>query len=107
MLVTGTAAQIARERHPDFCFSWIGVLFQKRNQRHQKTRRTKAALQAMRDFRVLAMASVYGAILSGVLVSITLYLFEPETTLVGILAAEAFMAIYLTRILYTRLQATS
>ncbi|WP_157735938.1 lipopolysaccharide biosynthesis protein [Granulosicoccus antarcticus] len=66
-----------------------------------------AALQAMRDFRVLAMASVYGAILSGVLVSVTLYLFEPETTLIGILAAEAFMAIYLTRILYKRLQETS
>ncbi len=66
-----------------------------------------AALQAMRDFRVLAMASVYGAILSGVLVSLTLYFFEPETTLIGILAAEAFMAIYLTRILYARLHANS
>ena len=65
-----------------------------------------AALQAMRDFRVLAIASVYGAILSGVLVSVTLYFFEPVTTLVGILAAEAFMAIYLTRILYARLHAT-
>ncbi len=66
-----------------------------------------AALQAMRDFRVLAMASVYGAILSGVLVSVTLYFFNPESTLLGILAAEAFMAIYLTRILYTRLKAAS
>lgn len=66
-----------------------------------------AALQAMRDFRILAMASVYGAILSGVMVSLTLYFFNPEATLLGILAAEAFMAIYLTRILYTRLQAAS
>lgn len=66
-----------------------------------------AALQAMRDFRVLAMASVYGAILSGVLVSFTLYFFKPETTLLGILAAEAFMAVYLTRILHRRLQAVS
>ncbi len=66
-----------------------------------------AALQAMRDFRILAMASVYGAILSGALVSLTLYFFNPETTLLGILAAEAFMAVYLTRILYTRLQAAS
>lgn len=66
-----------------------------------------AALQAMRDFRILAMASVYGAILSGVLVSLTLYFFSPESTLLGILAAEAFMAVYLTRILYTRLQAPS
>ena len=62
-----------------------------------------AALQAMRDFRILAMASIYGAIISGVLVSATLYLFKPETTLFGILAAEIFMALYLTRILYARL----
>ncbi len=64
-----------------------------------------AALQAMRDFKVLAMASIYGAIISGLLVSITLYLYRPETTLLGILAAEMFMAIYLTHILYSRLKA--
>ena len=62
-----------------------------------------AALQAMRDFRVLAMASIYGAIISGVLVSITLYLYKPETTLLGILAAEMFMALFLARTLYSRL----
>lgn len=62
-----------------------------------------AALQAMRDFRILAMASIYGAIISGVLVSITLYLYKPETTLLGILAAELFMAVFLARILHSRL----
>ncbi|MFK7889913.1 MAG: lipopolysaccharide biosynthesis protein [Granulosicoccus sp.] len=66
-----------------------------------------AALQAMHDFRILAMASIYGAIISGVLVSATLYFFEPETTLAGILAAEIFMAVFLTRILYTRLTVDS
>jgi len=66
-----------------------------------------AALQAMRDFRILAMASIYGAIISGVLVSITLYFFKPETTLFGILAAETFMALYLTHILYSRLDASA
>ncbi len=65
-----------------------------------------AALQAMRDFKILAMASIYGAVLSGVLVSLTLYFYQPETTLLGILAAEAFMAIYLTRTLYSRLHAS-
>ncbi|MEE9320482.1 MAG: hypothetical protein V3U76_08555 [Granulosicoccus sp.] len=64
-----------------------------------------AALQAMRDFRVLAMASMYGAVLSGTTVWLTLYWFKPETTLFGILAAECFMAIYLTRVMYQRLQA--
>jgi len=62
-----------------------------------------ACLQALRDFRILAMASIYGAIISGVLVATTLYLFNPETTLFGILAAEIFMALFLTRILYKRL----
>lgn len=63
-----------------------------------------AALQAMRDFKVLAVASIYGAVLSGVMVSVLLYYFRPETTLLGILAAEVFMAIYLTFTLYSRLK---
>ncbi len=64
-----------------------------------------AALQAMRDFRVLAIASIYGAVLSGVLVALTLYFYKPETTLYGILAAEVFMAFFLTHTLYSRLHA--
>lgn len=63
-----------------------------------------AALQAMRDFRVLAMASVYGALISGVLVALTLYFFKPETTLLGILTAECFMAVYLTRVMLNHLK---
>lgn len=66
-----------------------------------------AALQAMRDFKVLAIASIYGAVLSGVMVSLTLYYFKPETTLFGILAAEVFMAFYLTHTLYSRLKEVS
>lgn len=66
-----------------------------------------AALQAMRDFKVLAIASIYGALLSGVMVSLTLYYFKPETTLFGILAAEVFMAFYLTHTLYSRLKEVS
>lgn len=66
-----------------------------------------AALQAMRDFKILAMASIFGAIISGVLVSLILYVSNPETTLYGILAAEIFMALFLTHTLYTRLKATS
>lgn len=62
-----------------------------------------AALQAMRDFKVLAMASIYGAIISGLLVSLTLYLFKPESTLYGILVAEIFMGFFLTYTLYSRL----
>ena len=57
----------------------------------------------MRQFKVLAMASVYGAVLSGILVSMLLYWFNPEHTLFGILIAEAFMALYLTYILFSQL----
>jgi O-antigen/teichoic acid export membrane protein len=64
-----------------------------------------AALQAMRDFRVLAMGSIYGAGISGLLVCLLLYLQKPEHTLFGILAAELFMSVYLTRLLLGRLKA--
>lgn len=63
-----------------------------------------AALQAMRDFKVLAIASIYGAVISGVMVGVLLYYLRPENTLLGILAAELFMAIYLTRTLFSRLK---
>ncbi|MGK0321798.1 MAG: O-antigen/teichoic acid export membrane protein [Granulosicoccus sp.] len=66
-----------------------------------------AALQAMRDFKVLAIASIYGALLSGVMVAVILYYYRPENTLLGILAAEVFMAIYLTYTLYSRLRIPS
>ncbi len=66
-----------------------------------------AALQAMRDFRILAMASVYGAIISGVLVSLLLYFVNPEFTLLGIMAAECFMAVYLIRIMLRHLDRDS
>ena len=58
-----------------------------------------AALQALRDFRRLAMASVWGALVSGVAVTALLVATEPAYTLLGVLAAEAFMAVYLARTL--------
>jgi len=58
-----------------------------------------AALQAMRDFRVLANASIYGAIISGILVTALLYWVDPASTLLGILAAEFFMAVFLTKVM--------
>ena len=65
-----------------------------------------AALQALKDFRVLAMSSVYGALISAVMVSVLLYFTAPEHTLLGIMAAEAFMAVYLLSIVFQRLKAT-
>ena len=65
-----------------------------------------AALQALKDFRVLAMSSVYGALISAVVVSVLLYFTAPEYTLLGIMAAEAFMAVYLLSIVFSRLKST-
>ncbi len=62
-----------------------------------------AALQALRDFRVLAVSSMIGAVISGVLVWLTLAWYEPHITLYGLLVAETFMAIYITRLLAKRL----
>ena len=62
-----------------------------------------AALQALRDFRRLAMASIWGALVSGVAVGTLLWLTAPEYTLFGVLCAEGFMALYLTRTLYASL----
>ena len=64
-----------------------------------------AALQASTEFRTLAVASIWGALVSGVLVAVTLALFEPSTTLFGILAAEVFMALWLARALHASLAA--
>jgi len=55
-----------------------------------------AALQALADFKVLAYASIFGALISTTLVISLLYSLGPASTLYGALAAEVFMAIYLT-----------
>jgi len=64
-----------------------------------------AALQALKDFRVLAMSSVYGAVISAVCVGVLLLIAAPEYTLLGIMAAESFMAAYLLNIVFSRLNA--
>lgn len=54
-----------------------------------------AALQALADFKILALASVYGALLSTTIVLTLLALRDPASTLFGALAAEMFMTGYL------------
>ncbi len=62
-----------------------------------------AALQALKDFRILAMGSIYASVIAGLSVCILLALHSPPMTLAGILAAELFMAIFLLRVLYKKL----
>jgi hypothetical protein len=47
VLVTGATAQITRDRLPYFLFVRPGVVFEKRKDRHQETRRAKPALKSM------------------------------------------------------------
>ncbi|MBX2838879.1 MAG: hypothetical protein KTR35_18630 [Gammaproteobacteria bacterium] len=63
-----------------------------------------AALQALRNFKVLAVSSIYGAIIAFVFVALLLYWFDPVHTLFGIMAAECFMAIYLMRLVFKQLR---
>ena len=63
---------------------------------------TAAALQALADFKVLAIASIYGAILSTIIVVTLLQQSGPASTLYGALAAEIFMTLYLLYNLHRR-----
>jgi len=64
-----------------------------------------AALQALREFRRLALASVAGAVLSGAAVLLLLSTHGAVHTLYGVLMAELFMAVWLTRLLLRCLDA--
>jgi len=63
-----------------------------------------AALQALRDFKILAWASIFGAAISVVLVLLILQHSAPSNTLFGILCAELFTLVFLSRVLATKLQ---
>jgi O-antigen/teichoic acid export membrane protein len=52
-------------------------------------------LQTMRRYRLLAMATVYGAALSTLGVAVALAVSAPQWSLLGVLAAESFLAIYI------------
>jgi len=63
-----------------------------------------AALQALKRFHTLAMATVYGAIISAVSVGILLYFVAPAYTLIGIMLAEGFVAVYLILLIFGELR---
>jgi len=53
-----------------------------------------AALQSLRAFQPLAMVTVYGAVVSLLLVSLVLYFAPIHYSILGILAAEGFVAVW-------------
>ena len=63
-----------------------------------------AALQALKDFKALAMGSIYASVIAAVSVLFLLHYYAPETTLWGIVLAELFMAIFLYRVVTMALQ---
>ncbi len=64
-----------------------------------------AGLQAMRDFKILAIASIYGALIAAAGVVIALLVAEAEHTLFGVLMAELFTAAFLLRVMRNKLRA--
>lgn len=64
-----------------------------------------AALQALKEFKILAWASIYGAAISVVLVMLILHWSEPTNTLYGILCAELFTMVFLTYVVGKKLKA--
>ena len=61
-------------------------------------------LQSLKAFRLLAMATVYSAVLSVVLVGVLLFVSGPAYTVLGVLGAEMFLAIYAFRAVLRRLE---
>ncbi len=59
-------------------------------------------LQAFKAFRILAMGTVYSAVISLLCVGLFLWLFGPAYTLLGLLVAEVFLAVFLLLVLRTR-----
>ena len=58
-----------------------------------------AALQALKNFKALAMGSIYASVLAAIAVTAMLYFRSPEDTLIGIFLAELFMAVFLLRVI--------
>lgn len=64
-----------------------------------------AALQALKNFRALAMGSIYASVLAAITVTALLYWHSPEATLIGILLAELFLAVFLLRVIIRTMRA--
>ena len=62
-----------------------------------------AALQSMKAFRALAIPTIWGALTSALLVVTLLAFHGPAATLWGVLAAETLVALWLPRLLVSRL----
>lgn len=57
-----------------------------------------AALQSLREFRSLALATVYGSILSVLLVTLALSFYPVHFSILGILLAETFVMLWVVRL---------
>ena len=66
-----------------------------------------AALQALKNFRALAMGSIYASVIAAIAVTALLYFHSPEATLVGILMAELFLAVFMLRVVVQSMRGTS
>lgn len=95
------------KRYADQPMAWIVALWALITVCSASYTPVSAALQALKDFRALAMGSIYASVIAAVSVLVLLHLYSPATTLVGIFIAELFMAIFLLRVIVKTLRAKS
>ena len=93
------------KRYADQPMAWIVALWALITVCSASYTPVSAALQALKNFRALAMGSIYASVIAAIAVLLLLHLYSPATTLFGIFMAELFMAIFLLRVIMKTLRA--
>ncbi len=96
-----------QKRYADQPMAWIVALWALITICSASYTPVSAALQALKNFRALAMGSIYASIIAACAVLVFLHFYSPATTLLGIFVAELFMAIFLLRVIMKTLRAAS
>ena len=87
------------KRYADEPMAWIVALWAVITLCSASYTPISAALQALKNFKALAMGSIYASVLAAIAVTALLYFRSPEDTLIGIFLAELFMAVFLLRVI--------
>lgn len=87
------------KRYADEPMAWIVALWALITLCSASYTPISAALQALKNFKALAMGSIYASVLAAIAVTSLLYFRSPEDTLIGIFLAELFMAVFLLRVI--------
>ena len=88
-----------QKRYADEPMAWIVALWAIITLCSASYTPISAALQALKNFKALAMGSIYASVLAAIAVTALLYFRSPEHTLIGIFLAELFLAVFLLRVI--------